>query len=108
MIHHATDFDFETQVLKSPGLVLVDFWAPWCGPCQRLGPVLEALDRRFGNSLKIVKINVDSHQGWANRLGVSGIPALLFFRNGKLVDRQAGFVPEGPLANHIQSLQKVA
>ena len=108
MTHNITDLDFERQVLQSPGLVLVDFWAPWCGPCQRMGPVLESLARRFGAGLKVVKLNVAQNQAWANRLGVSGIPALLFFRGGKLVDRQTGLVPEAALAARVQALGKVA
>lgn len=99
---------FDKEALQSDVPVLVDFWAPWCGPCQRMGPVLDRLARRFGTSLKVVKLNVDQNQGWASRLGVSGIPALLFFRAGKLVDRQTGVSSEATLAARVQALQKVA
>ncbi len=108
MTHNITDFDFEKQVVQSPGLVLVDFWSPRCGPCQRQGPVLESLAQRFGAGLKVVKLNVDQHQSWARRLGVSGIPALLFFRAGKIVDRHTGLASEAALAARVQALQKVA
>ena len=101
---NVNDNEFEREVLKADGLVVADFWAPWCGPCVRLGPVLERLDKQH-NDVKFVKINVEENQTWANKLGVQSIPALFFFKDGKLVDRQVGLLPEPVLRQHLNTLK---
>jgi len=101
---NVNDNTFEREVLEAEGLVMVDFWAPWCGPCVRLAPVLDKLDKQH-QDMKFVKVNVQENQTWANKLGVQGIPALLFFRDGKLIDRQVGLVPEPILNRHIEALK---
>ncbi|PYZ97289.1 thioredoxin [Alteribacter lacisalsi] len=95
-IKNATDQDFAQEV--SDGLVLADFWAPWCGPCKMIAPVLEELDAEMGDKAKIVKIDVDENQETASQYGVMSIPTLLVFKNGEKVDQVVGFQPKEALA----------
>lgn len=83
------------------GLVLVDFWAPWCGPCKMIAPVLEELDEEQGDSVKIVKLNVDDNQETAGKYGVMSIPTLLLMKDGNVVDQVVGFQPKEALAELI-------
>jgi len=100
-----TTTTFSDQVLESETPVLVDFWAPWCGPCRMLAPVVEKLAVSVGDQAKFVKLNTDQHPEIAGRYQVSGIPCLILFKGGQAVDRIVGFVPEqqiaGMLARHI-------
>ena len=86
-----TDSDFQAKVLNNKIPVLVDFWAPWCGPCRMAGPVLEELAEVHKGKIEIVKINVDENQENAGRLGVMSIPTTILFREGKEIGRQTGF-----------------
>jgi thioredoxin 1 len=95
-ISHVTDQDFNTQT--SEGVVLADFWAPWCGPCKMIAPVLEELDSEMGDKVKIVKLDVDENQETAAKFGVMSIPTLLVFKNGEVVDKVVGFQPKEALA----------
>ena len=88
----ATDGNFESEVLKSEKPVLVDFWAPWCGPCKAIGPVVEELAGQLKDSVKAMKLNVDDNQKTAIDYGVRSIPTLIFFKNGKAVDTIIGLV----------------
>lgn len=99
-IQHATDQTFES--LTNSGVVLVDFWAPWCGPCKMIAPVLEELDAELGEKLKIVKIDVDDNQETAAKFGVMSIPTLLVFKDGEVVDKMIGFQPKEALAARLQ------
>jgi len=90
-----TDETFEREVLQAPGLVLVDFWAPWCGPCRTVAPVLERAAERFRGRVKVAKVNTDQSPRVALRLGIQSIPTLLLYRGGQVVDRQTGALP-GP------------
>ena len=98
---HTTDATFEADVLKSDLPVLVDFWAPWCGPCKMIAPVLDELAPAFDDKAKIVKINVDENQGVAAQYGVRSIPTLLLVKNGQVVGTQVGALPKGQLAAFI-------
>lgn len=84
--------------------VVVDFWAPWCGPCRTIAPILEELAKEMGDSVKITKVNVDENSGLAQRFNVRAIPTLLFFKNGELKDQAVGIVQKQDLKNRIQGL----
>ena len=98
---HITDADFETAVVQSDIPVLVDFWAPWCGPCKMIAPILDEIAPEFSGKAKIVKINVDDNQLVAGQFGVRSIPTLLLFKNGQLVATQVGALPKNQLAAFI-------
>lgn len=94
-IVHATDANFK-EIIQS-GAVLVDFWAPWCGPCKMIAPVLEELDAEIGNDVKIVKVDVDENPETAGQFGVMSIPTLVMFKDGAKVDQVVGFKPKEEL-----------
>lgn len=98
-IAHVDDQNFKAET--SEGLVLADFWAPWCGPCKMIAPVLEELDGDMGDKVKIVKLNVDDNQETAAAFGVMSIPTLIVFKNGEAVDKVVGFKPKEALAEVI-------
>lgn len=95
-IVHSTDQSFTTDTEK--GLVLADFWAPWCGPCKMIAPVLEELDSELGETVKIVKVDVDENQETAGKFGVMSIPTLIVLKDGEVVDKVVGFQPKEALA----------
>ena len=92
---HVTDDAFEKTVLKSELPVIVDFWAPWCGPCKMIAPTLEKLAKENAGKLLVAKVNTDENPQWATQYGVQGIPTMLFVADGKIVHRQTGALPEG-------------
>lgn len=100
---YTTDASFEADVLKSEIPVLVDFWAEWCGPCRMVAPILEDLATEYGGRLKIAKVNVDENSVSAATYGVRGIPTLLLFKNGQVVETKVGALPKGQLAAFIDS-----
>jgi thioredoxin 1 len=103
---NVTDFNeknFETEVLKSSQPVLVDFWAPWCGPCRMIAPMVEELAGEYGGSVKIGKVNIDDAQSLANSYGVSSIPTLMIFKGGEVVDRFVGVQPKNRLQKALDA-----
>jgi thioredoxin 1 len=95
-----SDQSFKNEV-EGTGTVLVDFWAPWCGPCKMIAPVLEDLDKEIGTQLKIAKVNVDDNPQSAARFGVMSIPTLIVFKDGQPVDKIVGFQPKAALKNVV-------
>jgi thioredoxin 1 len=91
---HVTDEAFEKVVLGSELPVVVDFWAPWCGPCKMVAPILDKLADEYSGKLIIAKVNTDEHSQWAQQFGVQGIPTMFFVSGGKVVHQQVGAVPE--------------
>jgi thioredoxin 1 len=98
---YATDASFDTDILKSDIAVLVDYWAPWCGPCKMIAPVLEELSSELGESVKIAKVNVDDNPMSAGQYGVMSIPTLVLFKDGQPVDKVVGFQSKDQLKNLI-------
>ena len=96
--------DFESEVLKANGPVVVDFWAEWCGPCRMIGPELEELSAgNLNGKVKIVKLNVDENPATAQKYGIMSIPTLMIFKNGELASRQIGAAPKQKLEQWINS-----
>ncbi|WP_118815539.1 thioredoxin [Haemophilus haemolyticus] len=98
---HINDADFESVLVNSDIPVLLDFWAPWCGPCKMIAPVLDELAPEFAGKVKIVKMNVDDNQATPAQFGVRSIPTLLLIKNGQVVATQVGALPKTQLANFI-------
>ncbi|MGD2163679.1 MAG: thioredoxin [Anaerolineales bacterium] len=100
---HVTDEAFEKTVLNSEVPVVVDFWAPWCGPCKMVEPVLEQIAEDYAGKLLVAKVNTDEHPQWAQQFGVQGIPTMLFVADGKVVHQQVGAVPEPYLRDIVDT-----
>jgi len=105
---HVTDADFEKTVLQSKLPVIVDFWAPWCGPCRMVGPILEKIAKENDGKLVVAKVNTDEHAQWAMKYGVQGIPTMIFVANGKLVHKQVGALPEPVLKDIVSQFLEIA
>ena len=98
------DGSFDSEVLKSDKPVLVDFWAPWCGPCKAIGPVIEELAGTFGSKIKFAKCNVDNNPATPGKYGIRAIPTLIFFKQGNVVDQITGMVAKSKLEATINKI----
>jgi len=98
-----SDATFETEVLKAPEPVVVDFWAEWCGPCRLIAPALEEIAGTMGNKVKVVKLNVDENPATASKYEIMSIPTLMIFKNGQLASRQVGAAPKQKLQQWISA-----
>ena len=103
-ILEVSDESFESEVLKAEKPVLVDFWAPWCGPCRAIAPVIEELVKEYGDKVKFAKCNVDDNPVTPGQYGIKAIPTLIFFNGGKVVDQITGMVAKSKLVDSIKSI----
>jgi thioredoxin len=102
-VTHVTDANFEQEVMKSPTPVLVDFWAPWCGPCRAIAPMVDQLADEYAGRLKVVKINVDDNPMAPARFGVRGIPNLIIIKGGQVKEQILGAVPKNQLTKAVDN-----
>ena len=99
-----SDATFDKEVLESEQPVLVDFWAVWCGPCKAIGPIVDGVAATYAGKLKVAKVNVDQNGATPSRYGIRGIPALLFFKGGKVADQIVGYVPQDVIEEKVQKV----
>ena len=102
-VNEFTDGNFDAEVVKSSGAVLVDFWAPWCGPCRQIAPMIEELSAENEGSIKIGKVNIDDNPQAAQQFGVSSIPTLMLFKGGEVVERFVGVQPKARLQEALDA-----
>lgn len=103
-----SDATFDKDVLQSEQPVLVDFWAVWCGPCKAIGPIVDDLATAYAGKLKVAKVNVDQNGATPSRYGIRGIPALLFFKGGKVADQIVGYVPREVIEEKVNRILALA
>ncbi len=101
---HLTEQNFDETLNQKPGLIMVDFWAEWCGPCRAISPVLEELTREAGGKVTLAKVNVDENPGLAARYGIRSIPTILFVKQGKVADQVIGAVPRAKIKEKLDTL----
>ncbi len=101
-VSEVTDANFDQEILESALPALVDFWAPWCGPCRIIGPIVEEIGEEYKDRVRVAKMNVDDNVSTPARYGVRGIPALLLFKNGELVDQIIGAVPKAQVVGLLE------
>ncbi|HBO17048.1 MAG: lpbca thioredoxin [Candidatus Moranbacteria bacterium GW2011_GWE2_35_2-] len=99
-----TDANFDQEVIKSEKITLVDFWAPWCGPCQMMGPIIEELAKEVGDKFKVGKLNVDENPETSQKYGIMSIPAIKIFKGGEVVKEFVGVQDKDSLKNELESL----
>lgn len=103
MAKEVTDQSFEKEVLAEGKVALVDFWAPWCGPCRRQGPIIDELSEEYAGKADIYKMNVDENPVTPGRFGIQGIPTLMLFKNGELIDTMVGLQSKERLASRLDA-----
>ncbi|MCG3210881.1 MAG: Thioredoxin [Anaerolineae bacterium] len=101
---HVSDSEFEEKVLKSDKPVVVDFWAPWCGPCRMVAPILDEIAKTYAEELIVAKVNTDENPQWAMKFGVQGIPTMLFVKDGQLFDRMVGAAPKPFIQQRVDAM----
>ena len=101
MSTQVTDTTWQSEVQE--GLTLMDFWAPWCGPCRMLGPVLEEIEEEMDNKVKIVKLNIDDNQATASQFGIMSIPTMVLFKDGQPVEKLTGYHPKDILVDYLET-----
>lgn len=99
-----TTSKWETEVLNSKGIVMVDFWAPWCGPCRIIAPTIEEIAKEYEGKIKVGKLNTDENPEIATRYGIMGIPTIMFFKDGQKVDQIVGVVPKSTIKSRLDTL----
>ena len=104
MTVEVNDSNFEEVVLKSDKLVIIDFWAEWCGPCRMVDPIIKEIGEEYDGKVLVTKVDVDSNPGISSKLGIRNIPTVMFFKNGKMVDKQVGAVPKSNLISKLEPL----
>jgi thioredoxin 1 len=104
MALEVNDSNFEELVIKSDKPVVVDFWAEWCGPCRMIAPIVEELSAEYAGKAVVVKCDVDSSPGVASKYGIRNIPTILFFKDGKIADKQVGAVPKNIFVTKLNAL----
>lgn len=104
MAEAVTSATWDQEVLKAPGLVLVDFWAVWCGPCRMVAPIVDEIAKDYAGKLKVVKLNTDENPDIAGKYQIRGIPTLMFFKGGQTVDQVVGAVPKAQLKTKVDTL----
>ncbi|KOF57323.1 MULTISPECIES: thioredoxin [Clostridium] len=102
MVKEIGDLNFESEVTDPEKLVVVDFWAPWCGPCKMLGPVIDETSNELSEKAKFVKVNVDENPNTASKFGIASIPTVMIFKNGSPVDTLVGFRPKQSIISEIE------
>ena len=105
--NHVTDAAFDKTVMQSDLPVVVDFWAPWCGPCRMVAPILDKLAKEFAGKMLIAKVNTDDNPEWAQKFNVQGIPTMLFVAGGKVVHQQVGALPEPMLRSTVDQFLNI-
>ena len=101
-VFELTDANFDEKVAKSEGVTVVDFWAPWCGPCRMVGPVIEELAEEYDGKVAFAKLNVDDNQATAGAFGIRSIPTLLVFKGGRVVGQRVGALPQPAIAEMVE------
>jgi thioredoxin len=104
MVLEVNDSNFDETVINSDKPVIVDFWAEWCGPCRMVAPIIEEISNEFEGKVLVAKCDVDSSPGVAAKFGIRNIPTILFFKDGKIADKQVGAVPKGNFVTKLNAL----